>query len=158
MNASDGDLIARAIEWARTCEYQPMGALMHPAGMAAVLSNGMRVSLTAFPPTLTLAVPRNHEREAVREVGDEQRVWVEDLLAELNVKVDGSWHDAGGRSWALGISTTKTVRGLLRAYWNGCPDHSDDLFCPCGWAEEGTRLMILPDGWRRLVGPVVEPA
>ena len=43
MKASDHELIVRGIEWVTACESQPLGALMHPQGMRAELSDGVLV-------------------------------------------------------------------------------------------------------------------
>jgi hypothetical protein len=147
MNASDYGLMVRGIEWVATCEYQPMGALMHPQGMKAVLSNGTLVEFTVFPPALTLTAAWNHERESAREVTDEECGWLESLLGELKLKISGKWQHDRGRAWALEMHVADPVRGLVRAYWAGCPDHKGDLVCPCGWVERGSRLAILPHGW-----------
>jgi hypothetical protein len=148
MNASDDGLIVRGIEWVMACEAQPLGALMHRQGMKAELSNGALVEFTVFPPALTLTAPRNHHRESVRDVTDEECEWLEGLLRERKLKIRGKWQHDRGRAWALDMHVAEPVRGLVRAYWAGCPDHRGDLQCPCGWAERGSRLAILPHGWR----------
>ena len=148
MNASDHGLITRGIEWARTCQYQPVGALLHPLGVTGTLSNGMQVGLAIFPLAITLATPRDIEQEPIRKVADEECEWLEGVLGDLHVTISGRWDRARGRGWALGIETTVAVRALVRAYWAGCPEHMGNLLCTCGWSERGRALVILPTGWR----------
>ena len=139
---------------------QPPGAILQHHGVSSPRAGGrsygfVPVGAGSRPVVIIrVAQPRRHPDDGTL-LNPLSRVEVDAVAAEiakLGYDVADVWNGAGHDTGSFGLSgpAHPSLVAAVDRYRAGCPEHpQQNVFCDCGWYQQGNALVVGPD-WGRL--------